>query len=183
MTRPPAREGGFTLVELIVALALFGLIALAGLSLVDGVLGMERRTGARLDRLADIRRAMFVIGSDLSQVSGGPIAGGGAALSFSRPLAAAGGLTVDMRYGLSGGAMVRGVTVPGGPSGAQAMLPAVGALRFRFWTAADGWVDRWPPADDRAGEWPAAIEATLALPTAPAPGGTLRRVVVLPVRP
>lgn len=177
-------EAGFTLIELMISLALFGLLAMAGFALVDGVLGIQARTSGRLDRLADIQRAMFVLTSDLEQVGGGPVRGGGASLSFSRPMSAAGGLPVSIRYGLAGGVMGRTVTTPGGgPSGTQMLLPGVAALHFRFWSRADGWTDRWPPTDDRFAEWPAAVEAVMTLPPSPAPGGALRRVVQLPAHP
>ncbi len=43
-------EEGFTLIELMISLALFGLLAMAGFALVDGVLGIQARTAGRLDR-------------------------------------------------------------------------------------------------------------------------------------
>lgn len=172
-----AGEAGFTLVELVASLAIFALLAIAGLALVDGILGIQQRTAGRLDRLADIRRALFVMSSDLGQLQAGPLAGGGAALAFWRPVALTGGLPAEVRYGLAGGGWVRRV---GGQD--QAMLPGVTALAFRFWTPADGWVNRWPPSRQRAQEWPAAVEARAVL--APGqPGGTVRRLVVVPGRP
>lgn len=186
MSRPdgPDGEAGFTLIEVMIALALFGLIALAGLALVDSVLGIEQRTGRRLDRLADLQRAMFVMTSDLEQIAAGRLTGGGDALAFSRPVAAAGGVPVTVRYALAGGTIGRAVAVPGGPSGTQMLLPGVAALRFRFWTAATGWAGRWPPDPTLADTWPAAVAADITLaPGTPGPGGTLTRIVPLPVHP
>ncbi|WP_226948552.1 PulJ/GspJ family protein, partial [Rhizorhabdus wittichii] len=69
------REAGFTLIELMISLALFGLIALAGLALVDSLMGIRDRTEGRLDRLAEVQRAMYVIDNDLTQISPGPLQG------------------------------------------------------------------------------------------------------------
>jgi general secretion pathway protein J len=167
-----------------ISLALFGLIALAGLALVDSVLGIEQRTGKRLDRLADLQRAMFVMTSDLEQIAAAPLTGSADSIAFSRPVAAAAGVPAAIRYGLAGGTVGRTVTVPGGPSGTQTMLPGVAALRFRYWTAAGGWTDRWPPDPKLAATWPTAVAADITLaPGTPGPGGTLTRIVPLPVHP
>jgi len=77
-------DAGFTLIEVMVSLALFALIAVAGMTLLDGIIGVQSRTEGRLDRLADMQRAMFVVSSDLDQVTRGEIGGGGQTLQFSR---------------------------------------------------------------------------------------------------
>jgi len=73
--KPAAGEAGFTLIELIISLALFALIAMAGLSLVEALLNIQQRTSGRLDRLAELQRAMYVLDNDLTQASAGPITG------------------------------------------------------------------------------------------------------------
>lgn len=168
-------EAGFTLVELIVSLAIFALLAVAGLALVDGILGIQRRTAGRIERLGDVQRALSVMSADLGQAADGPVAGGGDALLFSRPTV--GGLPGEVRYGLADGGWTR---TAGGTR--QMMLPEVAALRFRFWTRGDGWLDRWPPGAQRRDEWPAAVEMRATL-GAGQPGGTVRRLVLLPARP
>jgi general secretion pathway protein J len=167
---------GFTLIELMISMGLFALIAVAGLALVDGILRVQGRTGQRLDRLGELQRAMFLVSSDLDQVSAGAIAGGGATLSFKRAAPGIGGAGVAVRYTLNGGALVRSA----GPA-VQFVLGGVRAARWRFW---DGtWRDRWPtdPADPAArARWPGAVALEVQLA---APGGgvqTLRRVVTLP---
>lgn len=164
-------DAGFTLVELIVSLALFALISVAGVALLDSVLGVGGRTEARLDRLRDIQRAMLVVSGDLEQVAVGDIIGGGAALSLTRAAPGVGGPPLTVRYGLDRGTLVRDAG-----AGGQALLGGVEAVRWRF--LGDGWAERWPPADDR--RWPRAIELEVTL--AGQPAGTLRRVVALPVR-
>ncbi len=169
-----SHENGFTLLELIISLGLFALIAVAGLGLLDSVLGVQGRTEARLARLADVQRAMFVIQSDLDQVTRGTISGGGAAIAFTRVAGGVGGPPVAVGYGEAGGALVRSAPQP------QMLLQGVGGTRWRF-RDGDAWVDRWPPDAARRDEWPRAVSVDLRV-TGTGPQGALRRVVVLPVQ-
>ncbi|MGN7999430.1 PulJ/GspJ family protein [Sphingomonas sp. 22176] len=174
--QPEAGESGFTLIELMISLGLFALIAVAGLALVDGILRVNGRTEARLDRLAALQRTMFVLTSDLDQVASGPIQGGADRLSFVRSATGAGGLTTPVRYGVAGGTLVRLAPAP------QLLLPGVVRARWRFWDGA--WVDRWPlnDSDEAKARWPRAIALDVE---AAGPGGTpvaLHRVVTLPFR-
>ena len=170
-------EAGFTLIELMISLSLFALIAVAGLALVDSVLGVQERTEVRLDRLSDLQRAMLVMSGDLEQVARGDVAGAGGQLEFTRAAPGIGGPPVAVAYRLE-----RGVLTREAGGGTQALLGGVGSVRWRFFDA--GWVDRWPPTGARAGAWPRAVEAVLTLaPGAGAgAGGTLRRVILLPTR-
>lgn len=172
--RPPSPDqSGFTLVELMISMGLFALIAVAGVALVDGVLGVQSRTEGRLDRLAELQRSMFVLTSDLDQVARGPIAGGGPALSFVRAAPGLGGAPVPVRYELVDGMLVR---VTG--DAPQLLATGVSGVRWRFWDGA--WVDRWPPAQSETPPWPRAVEVELQLRAPGGSMGTLRRVVALP---
>lgn len=176
-------QAGFTLIELMISLALFGLIAMAGLALVDGLLGIQRRTDGRLDRLAEVQRAMYVLDNDLSQVAGGELRGDGAVISFSRPLAAEGGMPVQVGYQLGAGTLLRSIRGPGLPQGEQRVLQGVGSLRWSYFRPGLGWIERWPPSPELARQWPAAVAADIVLaPGGPVTGG-LRRVVALPAHP
>ncbi len=177
--RLPIGEAGFTLIELMISLALFGLIAVAGLAMVDGLLGIQSRTDGRLTRLADMQRAMFVLTSDLDQIADGPVTGDGATLAFRRTAPLIGGAAVPVRYGVVAGMFGR--EVGGLP---QRLLGGVAALRWRFYERGAGWIDRWPPDPTRAKEWPVAIAGEMVVAGGlPGPSGTLRRVVLLPARP
>ncbi|SOB86580.1 general secretion pathway protein J [Sphingomonas guangdongensis] len=171
--RSPADDAGFTLIELIISLLLFALIAVAGVALVDSVLGVQGRTEARLDRLSDLQRAMLVVSGDLEQVANGDLSGAGTRIDFTRAAPGVGGPAVRVRYGVDRGTLVRDA---GG--GAQAVLRGVQGARWRFFR--EGWSERWPATEQERAEWPQAVELEVTLSGAPA--GTARRVVVLPVR-
>lgn len=173
---PPQRAGqrdaGFTLIELMISLGLFALIAVAGLALVDSIIGVQSRTGARLDTMADVQRAMYVVASDLDQVARGRIVSDGAGLTFTRVAPGFGGPPVAVRYALVGDVLTR--SIGGVP---QRLLTGVETARFRVF---DGdWRAGWPVSQDEADAWPRAVEMQVAL----AGRGTLRRVVTLPARP
>ncbi|MBW4330319.1 prepilin-type N-terminal cleavage/methylation domain-containing protein [Stakelama sp. CBK3Z-3] len=162
-------ERGFTLIEVMVSLGLFALIAAAGLGLVDGVMGVQERTEGRLDRTASVQRAMFVIASDFDQISAGPIAGGGDAVSLTRAAPGLGGPPVPVQYAIANGTLLR---IAG--EHPQVALNDVSSGAWQF--LKDGvWRDRWPidPLDPEAR--PDAVAVTLQTKD-----GVLRRVVTLP---
>lgn len=174
--RPEAGEAGFTLIELMISLGLFALIAVAGLALVEGIINVQGRTEKRLDRLADLQRTMFVVSSDVEQIAGGRIAGEGANLSFTRAAPGMGGAAVPLRYGVAGGALVRTV----GPA-PQLVLAGVANARWRFWDGA--WVDRWPVNDEGKDRWPRAVALEMQVAGPGGTPGSLRRVIALPAQP
>lgn len=179
-TPPPPGEAGFTLVELLVSLGLFALIAVAGVALVDGIIGIQARTATRLDRLDAIERTMFVVQSDLDQVTSGAISGGGETLFLHRAAPGIGGVAIQVRYRTVGGVLLRE-----GAGRVQPVLAGVAGARFRFF---DGraWVDRWPvtpPEPNTPPPWPRAISLEMRLGGEGVAGGVLRRVVALPAEP
>jgi general secretion pathway protein J len=172
---PEAGESGFTLIELMISMVLFALIAVAGLALVEGIIKVQGRTGTRLDRLADLQRAMFVVSSDLDQIASGRMEGAGDRLRFSRVAPGIGGAAVTLSYAATGGALVRSV----GPA-PQLVLTGVSGTRFRFW---DGtWVDRWPVNEQGKDRWPRAVALEMQVAGPGGKQGSLRRVVALPAR-
>lgn len=175
MSQRRADEAGFTLLELMISLGLFALIAAAGLALVDGVLKVQDRTEGRSDRLADLQRAMFVLSGDIEQIARGRVSGSAANLSFSRAAPAVGGAAVPVHYSVANGNLVRQI----GPA-LQPLLGGVAAARWRFWDGA--WVDRWPLDDKSRERWPRAVEIEMQVAGPGGAPGTLRRVVTLPVR-
>lgn len=185
-------EAGFTLIEMLVALAVFALIAGGGLALlrfgVDAELAARRKTEA----MAAERRFLSVWTADLAQAAPRPArdeagaghpafeAGGAVMVRFVR----SGWSNVDgaarpslqkVEWRWDGRALVRsGYPFPDGaaPDPPSAMLPLSSAPTLRFRDRDGIWRARWEP--QREAELPVAIE--LLLPQA---GGEPLRVVSL----
>jgi len=171
VTRRAGGQGGFTLLELMISLGLFALIAVAGMALVDGVIGVDGRTEARLDRVADLQRAMVVIASDFDQIAPGPMAGDAAGVRFVRAAPGFGGIGIAVAYRVEGGRLLRMVD-----GRAQLVLADVAGARWRYFDG--GWTARWPVTLDRSAEWPRAVAVDVQV--AGPGGGMLRRIVTLP---
>lgn len=60
-------DGGFTLVELMVALLVFSILATAGVALLSFSVRAQRVTGAKLDDLAALQRTLSILSADLAQ--------------------------------------------------------------------------------------------------------------------
>jgi general secretion pathway protein J len=177
MSRRPA-EAGFTLIELMISLGLFALIAVAGLAMVQGILNVQGRTESKLDRLAELQRTMFVITSDIDQIAHGRVTGDPLqGLTFTRSAPGIGGPPVQVHYVAAGGVLVRQTAgiMP------QRLLAGVGQAQWRFFDNGS-WTDKWPLNDKEADRWPRAIEVRMQLTTPGGPSGTLRRVVTLPAQ-
>ncbi len=67
MTHARQRDAGITLVEMLVALMIFALVALASFTTLDTILRVRERTDGRLEHLAKLDRALQVFGRDLAQ--------------------------------------------------------------------------------------------------------------------
>lgn len=184
---------GFTLVEVLIALALFALIGVAGFTLLNSVLRTQGATETRLDRMAEIQRAMLVITSDLDQLTGS-VAGGGGALALRK--ADLGGGVVNVRYDLAGDALTRTVTGAGGER-VQTLLTGVASAQWTFHRRQGDWLEQWPlpasPApptpgmpssetrlDPDQGLTAVAVDLTLTGVDG-RPGATVRRVVSIPL--
>lgn len=172
-------QAGFTLIEMLVALAIFAVIGAAGFAVLDQALRAQRQTDGRLERLAEIQRTMHVVTLDFAQARGGSLASAeGGAVGFRREGGGEGPATVG--YGLEDGAFVRQLAA-GGTAARQTLIAGVGALSWRFYRPDVGWTADWPPAGligaPRGN--PAAVELSLTLDP-PGLTGALRRVALLP---
>ena len=192
MTAPPKRNG-FTLVEMLVALVIFAIIAAGALGLlrfsVDAEMASREKTGA----IAADRRLIAVWSADMAQASPRPARGQGgegepAMLAgengdliavtrsgWDNPSAEARASLQRVVWRMEGNRLVRiGLSRVDGavrpePS-VMAELRGTPGLRFRM--AGGNWVGAWRPEDPA--ELPAAVE--LSLPQA---DGTVLRVVTL----
>lgn len=68
LRRPvPANDSGFTLVEVLVALLIFGLIAAAGVAILTFSVRAQSATDTRFDDIASLNRTAALVGGDLGQ--------------------------------------------------------------------------------------------------------------------
>lgn len=165
-------EGGFTLVEMIVALGLFALISVAAFALVETVLSVQRRTDTRLERIAELDRALYLIGADFTALSDGPFLYDGA---------------VGLRRNVNGGQALIGYILLGQTLlrtrglEPRPLITSVRALSWRFHRP-DGW--QTVPVRPKEEGRPDAVELTVQIaPEDGIAGGTLRRVILLPAAP
>ncbi len=186
------KGNGFTLVELLIALSIFAVLSLAGVSLLSFSIDARQRTGQRLDALASVVRTRALLSADLAQAAPRPwrdenglrhaaFSGGGAAALelVRRGWRNEGGMARSslqrVAYRLEGDRFER-VSMPM-VDGAAANPPAVlltgvTALRLRFHAAGE-WRDDWQPlASDTM---PDAVELTIAAADVP----SLRQVFLV----
>jgi len=169
------KENGFTLVELMVSLMIFGMLAAAGVGLLSFSVRAQEAAERRLGDLAQLRRASTLMAADLGQAAprlhrddnGAPlpaVTGGGASIGFVRR----GWENVDgvprsslqrVEYRLAGGKLER-LSWPmvdgAAPRAAVAMLDGVRGLSFRYRMPAGDWRDRWEPVEPD--DLPLAVE-------------------------
>lgn len=168
------------------ALGLFALIALAGFSLLRTVLDTQARTEERLRRLSEIQRALFVVASDLDQVSG-RIEGTGDFILFQKTDAT--GRPFVVRYGRAGDELTRTVSGPMGER-AQPLLRGVTAAQWSFRLTGLGWAPATVPdlptvvaSPDVVLPAPPAVRAVALDLTLIGPDGrpaTVRRLIATP---
>jgi general secretion pathway protein J len=155
------RDGsaGFTLIEVLVSLALFALIGGAGVSVLDQVLRTQARTQVQLDELAAMQRAMFLITLDFSQ--------GDSIVADDAVQVGHGAVAVT--YAVQDGVLLRGLG-----DVQQPVLAGVTGVVWQFLDAENAWVDAWPEGEDTGN--PRAVAVTLDMGAK----GQIRRVVGLP---
>lgn len=64
---PPRSEAGFTLIEVMVSLLIFGMIAAAGVAILSFSVRAQGTTGAKLDDMTALTRTVSILSADLAQ--------------------------------------------------------------------------------------------------------------------
>ena len=180
---PGRSDGGFTLVELLVSLFIFGLLAAAGVGLLSFSVRAQEAAEARLGDLADFRRAGALLAGDLAQAAprlardssgnsrpafhGGTGEQGGVALAFVRRgwenLAEAPRASLQrVEYSVVDGRLERRIypRLDGAaPFPATTVVDGVRRVRLRYRDGEGNWRERWDPT--KASELPRAVELVL----------------------
>ena len=174
-----AGEGGFTLIEVVIALALFALVSMAGLALVDSVIRVEQGTAGRVERLGQIQRTMFVIVRDLEQSAAGTLQEMNGGVRFERSASTLFEAGRPTAYALRGDSLFRLVGAPGAET-EQLLIGGVAGAEWSFFFAGLGWQSDIPADQANVPLRPAAVAVDILLDESAAPAGSLRRVIELP---
>ena len=165
-------EAGITLVEMLVALAIFALIGVASYTTLETILRVRERTDGRLEALARLDRALTVFSRDIAQADPATVR-----LSSDGLSAVLGDNAGLRQYRLAEDVLIR---QSGNPQETdvsldQPLVPAVAQMRLRILDAAGTWHVEWP-AEGQGDPVPRGVELELEFDS----GSTLRRTVALP---
>jgi general secretion pathway protein J len=163
------RSGGFTLLELLVALAIFAVLATMAYTALDSVLNARKEVAKRMSRLSELQTTFMVMERDIEQTVGRAVRdefgdeqpalqGGGVGttlLTLTRtgwrnPLGLARSNLQRVAYGFSNQQLMRVNwnsldRGPGSEPYSEVLLEGVSAVEVRFLTQDRQWLGYWPP--------------------------------------
>lgn len=182
------KQNGFTLLELLVALGIFAVLAAMAYSGLDSVMTARQVTNQHADRLSQLQMAFLWLGRDVEQAVDrsirneygeprGPMLGvetGRYQLELTRtgwrnPAGRARSNLQRVAYGIRDGALVRAYwnvldRAQDSEPLESVMLEGVEKLELRFLNTSNGWQDSWP-SNQLGGQPssvpPKAVEVTL----------------------
>lgn len=174
-----SRQAGFTLVEMLIALTIFGMLTAGGVTLLSFSVRSQEMTERQLATLGSIRRAGALLTTDLAQAAPRPWRDGsgvqqrafwGAAGRETRVMVLVRGgwdnpdqlpraSLQRVEYRLQGGRLLRiGYTSVdgGGAAAVTTLIQEIQQLQLRFRDREGLWRDTWEPQDPA--ELPLAVE-------------------------
>lgn len=202
MPRPPTESRGFTLLEVLVAVAILALVAVGAYQLLAGTISTRDRGMAHEKALQDLQKAEMLMQRDLLQAIARPVRDEFGdvqpglyipqenALEFTRrgwrnPLQETRSDLLRLRYRVEGGQLIRErwsvldrarVSTPE----KTVLLDKVEKFQIQVFSAGN-WTNVWPllaqvQKDKKNIPLPEAVEIRFTLP----PWGEIRRVIPLP---
>lgn len=135
----PKGQAGFTLIEVLISLALFSVMALAGIAMIEGILRVEEQTEGRLQRIGVMQRAMYLLTKDIEQAEPGSFEDSEGGIGFLRRAPSLFEPARPVGYVLNGGVLQRIVTERSGRRKEERLLDGVSALDTRFYYRGTGW--------------------------------------------
>jgi general secretion pathway protein J len=173
-------QGGFTLLELVIAIAIFALLGLASWTLFDGVVRVQQGTLSHERELKNLQRAVALIERDLLHIAQQPVLVDPTQLQLVRsnwrnPLDLPRSERQVLTYRLDSGVLWRDSRAEGALSvQRQKLLDNVRDMRWRLYDRQVGWLGDWPSG--QAPKAPLAVEMQLSAGRFEA----IRRVLLLP---
>ncbi|MHC8356212.1 type II secretion system protein GspJ [Pseudomonas sp. LB3P81] len=174
------RQTGFTLLELVIAMAIFALLGLASWGLFDGVVRAQQGATAHEREFRSLQRAVAAIERDLMQVTEQPVVLRQTVLQLQRshwrnPLDQPRSERQTLTYRLDNGVLWRESQGEGTPiMQRQKLLDDVRDLSWRLFDRQTGWRNEWPSGRDAKA--PLAVELQVSVGRFEA----IRRVLLLP---
>jgi len=203
---PKTSQRGFTLFELMVAIAIFAVLGVMTWTAMAGMIRQQELTTSSMDRFRDVQHGMTLISRDLEHIRPRPIRGashgdflpafqGGShlemPLEFTRggvrnPLEQPRSTLQRVAYRLEGDTLTRYSwqvldRAPDSQHTAMPLMDDVITMQLRFLSPQGEWSEDWPPVDsgNMGGDpylMPRAVEVRLETEDL----GVLRRLVTIP---
>lgn len=200
--RPQRRSGGFTLFELMVAIAIFAVLGVMTWSAMGSMVRQQQQASGAMERFREVQRGMTMLTRDLEQIRPRPVRG--ASHGDMRP-ALQGGDYLEMPLELTRGGVRNPLSLPrpslqrvgyrleGGvltryswpildraPDTQAITLPLledVTAFNMRFLGPEGEWQDIWPPASAGMNADPFLMPRAVEILIETEDWGQLRRLV------